>query len=732
MAFTILACLSNTLATELDGRYEYPLPAGLSNDTGGYSWRHLRPDLSATGKSELRSGPNHVRTTYLASTLWTGMEDVVVEGNYAYCGLVNGVMILDISVVSNPTMLSQLYLPGGQVVRLTKSGNLLYVSDGLGGMRIVDVSEPAHPRALGSIVVPVNGFASDVAISGHFAYLANGLNGLRIVDVSNPMTPLLIGRYYTRGFSRGVEIFGDTAFLDNEYAGMDIVSLSNPVSPVLIGSTFPGPGVFGIPYYELGVRGNFLYAACRDTCLVFDVSNPASPTRVAYMPRRADYYDLAFRDVDDEFGHRTLLYTVDEWEYDIFDITDSLNPIATSLANGPDNDVFYHLALTPEYTFIPCNFSGLWILDGEHFQDTVGRYHAPGWIRDIAIEGNRAYVVSNNEGVRILDISNPESPTTLGAFLLNDYASEVERYAFEGNRMCLVKHGYPDTLLIIDATDPLNLTYYAYPVKNYLAAVAIKGNRVYLSEYMSLYLRILDISDPEAATEIGHYQSPDFRAMCFAVDGDLTYLCTYSGLEILNTGDPSNIVLIGTCPNLLNTPYDIKIHNGRAYIIGTGGCQVVDVSNPASPVTLAVRDTIEAPAIDISADGNFAYVGGVEHGVGIYETNSAVPLNEAGHLSPSGYAWRAIPVGNLLYVTNEYSFIILQTEITTCGDPNGDGDTDISDPVYLISYIFAGGPPPVAGVNSDVNCDGAVDISDVVCLISYIFAGGPTPCAACK
>jgi len=67
-----------------------------------------------------------------------------------------------------------------------------------------------------------------------------------------------------------------------------------------------------------------------------------------------------------------------------------------------------------------------------------------------------------------------------------------------------------------------------------------------------------------------------------------------------------------------------------------------------------------------------------------------------------------------------------------CGDANGDHIVDISDVVYLISYIFSGGLPPSPLLAGDANCDSIVDISDVVYLIAYIFSGGLAPCTACK
>ena len=67
-----------------------------------------------------------------------------------------------------------------------------------------------------------------------------------------------------------------------------------------------------------------------------------------------------------------------------------------------------------------------------------------------------------------------------------------------------------------------------------------------------------------------------------------------------------------------------------------------------------------------------------------------------------------------------------------CGDVNGSGNVDIDDVVYLINYIFAGGPAPVPQeCIGDANGSGNVDIDDVVYIISYIFTGGPPPVTDC-
>ncbi len=65
-----------------------------------------------------------------------------------------------------------------------------------------------------------------------------------------------------------------------------------------------------------------------------------------------------------------------------------------------------------------------------------------------------------------------------------------------------------------------------------------------------------------------------------------------------------------------------------------------------------------------------------------------------------------------------------------CGDVDASGSVTISDVVYLINFIFGGGPNPDPNA-ADVDCTNTITISDVVYLIAYVFGGGPSPCASC-
>jgi hypothetical protein len=61
------------------------------------------------------------------------------------------------------------------------------------------------------------------------------------------------------------------------------------------------------------------------------------------------------------------------------------------------------------------------------------------------------------------------------------------------------------------------------------------------------------------------------------------------------------------------------------------------------------------------------------------------------------------------------------------GDANGDGEINLADAVYLVNYLFIGGPPPDPLEAGDANCDGEVNLADAVYIVNYLFIGGPPP-----
>jgi hypothetical protein len=104
---------------------------------------------------------------------------------------------------------------------------------------------------------------------------------------------------------------------------------------------------------------------------------------------------------------------------------------------------------------------------------------------------------------------------------------------------------------------------------------------------------------------------------------------------------------------------------------------------------------------------------------------NAIAVDGSGNVYVTGQSAQSISY------PNNYDYATIKYFQFLCGDVNGDGKVTVSDVIYLINYLFKGGPPPVPLKAGDVNCDGKETVSDVVYKINYLFKGGPKPCQDC-
>jgi hypothetical protein len=100
-------------------------------------------------------------------------------------------------------------------------------------------------------------------------------------------------------------------------------------------------------------------------------------------------------------------------------------------------------------------------------------------------------------------------------------------------------------------------------------------------------------------------------------------------------------------------------------------------------------------------------------------SNFKVRLSSGGQPSPPGVA-----TSTNYQVRGGYG----HTAAVLHGDANANGTINAGDQVYLINYLYRGGPPPIPMEAGDLNCDGIVNVGDVNYLTSYLYRNGPPPC----
>ncbi|HEY0230979.1 MAG TPA: PQQ-binding-like beta-propeller repeat protein, partial [Dokdonella sp.] len=216
------------------------------------------------------------------------MEDISVDGGRAYLAAWGyGVLIADLSDPAHPTALGG--FPFFAASAIEAHGDRVYVASTTNGgiFKILDVSDPAHPHALGSLTTSQT---YDLTVRGDYAYLVDGADfgdgGLRVVDVSNAAAPIVTGQDMSCPYASGVDVSadGNTTYVACSSGELHIVDTTDKTNPVVVGSVML-PGAPSLHDYNAAhsvvVVGNLAYVGNEYGLDEVDISNPAAPVQTA-------------------------------------------------------------------------------------------------------------------------------------------------------------------------------------------------------------------------------------------------------------------------------------------------------------------------------------------------------------------------------------------------------------------------------------------------------------------
>lgn len=145
-----------------------------------------------------------------------------------------------------------------------------------------------------------------------------------------------------------------------------------------------------------------------------------------------------------------------------------------------------------------------------------------------------------------------------------------------------------------------------------------------------------------------------------------------------------------------------------------------DTTLPLESESLVLRATAEVDLEEIAAPGD---------AIGPYAARP-IPTSELGLVGSAQPVKTAVVVDGETVATQvvgaELSWIGAEPHRFVRGEINDDESVDISDPIYLLDYLFQGGPPLACRKAGDTNDDGSLDISDPTYLLNFLFLGGPT------
>ncbi len=233
-------------------------------------------------------------------------------------------------------------------------------------------------------------------------------------------------------------------------------------------------------------------------------------------------------------------------------------------------------------------------------------------ILDMVVAGNCACAAVGDEGVLLIDVSNPEVPKEVGRYSTSGFTESV---AAEGNYIYLTDRS--GTLSIVDVSTPaLPFLVGSYKLAIPIGQIVVVSGRAYVTDTKG-DIHIIDVSEPTEPTEIGYYDTPGY-AIDVAVTEEYAYIAEQGELQIVDISDPSMPIGVNT----FHTPatiIDLAVADGYAYAAAwKSGWKIIDVSDPMLPTEVGsytISDT-GVKAV-IPADG-YVYAVGVHHGIFVF------------------------------------------------------------------------------------------------------------------
>ena len=127
-------------------------------------------------------------------------------------------------------------------------------------------------------------------------------------------------------------------------------------------------------------------------------------------------------------------------------------------------------------------------------------------------------------------------------------------------------------------------------------------------------LRIVDVSNPSAPAEIGHFLPQDSDVRGVDVAGPYAYLASgQPGLLVVDISDPGNPREVGRF-DTPRTARSVQLAGSHAYVGDLKWLRVIDVSDPSAPREMAAYKT-PGYAEEISVVDGAAYVANYDAGL---------------------------------------------------------------------------------------------------------------------
>ncbi len=535
---------------------------------------------------------------YLPLTSYS--QCLVQDGSRIYVGTSGGFKIVDITDISNPTILGSSTSFNCQGI--DAEGNYVYIASGSDDIYyIFEVSDPSSIQQLTSQSSAHQ--TRDVLIDNNILYVSEMNGGISVVNVSDPSSPQNIGYAQTNttpSYSK-MDIAGDTLIVASDSQTIYFVNVSSKTSPVIYKEL-----TFSYSSYDVSANDSFVFLAADFIgIIVVNITKPVTPN-ICSATDRPEISGIAFRD-------NIAFITDSNNGLFILNVTNSNNAqiISSVWLEKPAIDI----SVLDNVAMISCGYDGYYSIDVSDLENPQIADHEDTveFVYEIAINGSYAFVANGNDGLRILNITDIHNITFVNSI------SGFFVYSVSVNSN-LVYLGCSDGFRVVNATDLSNLQviYYSSSVGN-TRDVFIEGAYAYLASTTNGVF-IFDISISSNIQQIGSIASIGNCQYIYVVNSTAYVAADAVELLFINVSNKSEPTLINSY-NDSGSPDAIAFHYNSVYLpLLYYSLSVIPVNDPYNIREVGFYDT-PYDILDIYSTLNYAFIADSDNGLVIVDVS---------------------------------------------------------------------------------------------------------------
>ena len=286
-------------------------------------------------------------------------------------------------------------------------------------------------------------------------------------------------------YAKDVHVSGSYAYVANEYSGLQVIDISNPQQPVIVGSTDTTSNDL---LYANGVyaSGSYAYVVDNTSGIGFQVVNVENPQQPVFLGRVDSPFYAHDISVSGPYA-----YVVDDTFNRGLKIIDITNPQQPAIIGSMF--IFYSkgVDVSGSYAYVADGDNGLDVIDisNPRVLEIAGHMDTPDYANAIYVSGSYAYVADGDNGLEVADIRNPQTPVIIGNVDTSGYANAIYvsgsyAYVADGNDgLEVVDIRNPQKPVIVDQVD----------IPGYTTSIYVRDAYAYVTAGIGLYvIRIFD------------------------------------------------------------------------------------------------------------------------------------------------------------------------------------------------------------------------------------------------